>query len=166
MDLVVYASGVLNDGPENEYLTDRDRQTIAINFTGAVAWLNEAAMRFEQVKGGTIMGISSVAGDRGRRGNPMYNATKAALTSYLEGLRNRLARYGVTVTTIKPGFIDTDMVRGKPGLFWVISSEAAAEQMLRAAMRRTSTAYVPYRWRFVALILQHIPSFLFKRLPV
>ena len=70
-----------------------------VNLIGAVAWLNEVAQRFARARGGTIVGISSVAGDRGRRGNPAYCTSKAALTTYLEALRNRVARFGVAVVT-------------------------------------------------------------------
>ena len=85
-------------GPE-EYDTEADAETIAANFTGAVAWLNEAAPRFAKAGAGTIVGISSVAGDRGRRGNPVYGATKAALNAYLESLRNRIEYKGAFVVT-------------------------------------------------------------------
>lgn len=166
LDLIVYASGLMPTIEENEYSFQKDREMIEVNLLGAVAWLDEAAMRFERTKSGTIVGISSVAGERGRRGNPVYGSSKAALTSFLESLRNRLSRYGIHVVTIKPGFIDTDMVRGKPGLFWLISAEEAAKQILHAAKRGTNIAYVPARWRLVSCVLKSIPSFLFRRLPV
>ncbi len=166
LDLIIYASGVMQGVDEHEYSFEKDRETIEVNVLGAFAWLNEAAKRFEQLKNGTIVGISSVAGERGRRGNPAYCTSKAALTTYLESLRNRLSRFGVKVVTIKPGFIDTPMTRGKPGLFWVISAEAASKRILTAAKRGESTVYVPARWRLVTLVLKCIPSFLFRRLPV
>lgn len=172
LDLIVYASGVMPTIEENEYSFEKDREMIEVNLLGAIAWLDEAAKRFERTKRGssampgTIIGISSIAGERGRRGNPVYGSSKAALTSFLESLRNRLSRYGVRVVTIKPGFIDTDMVRGKPGLFWVISAQEAAKQILHAAKRGTNTAYIPARWRLVTGILKSIPSFLFRRLPI
>ncbi|HET6402595.1 MAG TPA: SDR family NAD(P)-dependent oxidoreductase [Candidatus Kapabacteria bacterium] len=166
LDLIVYASGVMPAIEENEYSFQKDREMIEVNLLGAISWLDEAAMRFERTKSGTIVGISSVAGERGRRGNPAYGASKAALTGFLESLRNRLSRYGVHVVTIKPGFIDTDMVSGKPGLFWVISAEDAGKQILQAAKRGTNIAYIPARWRFVTFMLKCIPSFLFRRLPI
>jgi len=172
LDLIVYASGVLPSIEENEYSFEKDREVIEVNVLGAFAWLDEAAKRFEQLKrvdrslSGTIVGISSVAGERGRRGNPAYCTSKAALTTYLESLRNRLSRYGVRVVTIKPGFIDTEMTRGKPGLFWVVSAEDAAKQILDAARRGTHTAYIPARWRLVSFLLKCIPSVIFRRLPV
>src|SRR5207253_11293467 len=127
------------------------------------AWLNEAARRFERAGEGTIVGISSIAGDRGRRGNPAYGASKAALDHFLEALRNRLSQRGVTVVTIKPGFVDTDLTRGMPGLFWLISADEAARRILAAARGGSVTPYVPARSRFVGLIIRSSPSFLFRR---
>lgn len=166
LDLVIYNSGVLHSVDEHEYSFAKDREMIEVNVLGAFAWLDEVAKRFAQTKSGTIVGVSSVAGDRGRRGNPAYGTSKAALTTYLESLRNRLSRFGVRVVTIKPGFIDTDMTRGKPGLFWLITPEEAAKEILEAAKKGTHTKYVPGRWRIVATILKLIPSFIFRRLPV
>ena len=166
LDLIIYSSGVMPMMDEHEYNFEKDREIIDVNVLGAFAWLGEAAKRFEQLKGGTVMGISSVAGERGRRGNPAYCTSKAALTTYLESLRNRLSRYGVKVVTIKPGFIDTEMTRGKPGMFWVVPTDVAAARMLRAARHGAGTVYVPSRWRYVTFVLKCIPSFVFRRLPV
>jgi decaprenylphospho-beta-D-erythro-pentofuranosid-2-ulose 2-reductase len=172
LDLVIYSSGVMPTMDEHEYNFEKDRETIEVNVLGAFAWLNEAAKRFEQLKGaspatrGTIIGISSVAGERGRRGNPAYCTSKAAFSTYLESLRNRLSRFGVKVITIKPGFIDTPMTRGKPGLFWVISAETAAKRILSLAQGIANTVYVPSRWRYVSFLLKCIPSFIFSRLPI
>lgn len=166
LDLVIYNSGVMYSMEENEFNFAKDREMIEVNITAAFAWLGETAKRFQQTKSGTIVGISSIAGDRGRRGNPGYGTTKAALTTYLESLRNRLSKYGVRVVTIKPGFIDTAMTRGKAGLFWVISAEKAAKLILDAARKGKTTVYVPGRWRLVSMIVKSIPSFIFKHLPV
>jgi NAD(P)-dependent dehydrogenase (short-subunit alcohol dehydrogenase family) len=96
LDLIVYAAGVMPAIAESEYDFAKDRQMIEVNLLGAMAWFNLAAAHFEAQRAGKIIGISSIAGERGRRGNPAYCTSKAALTSYLEGLRNRLGRYGST----------------------------------------------------------------------
>ncbi len=166
LDLVIYAAGVMPAVAEDEYNTAKDRQMIEVNLVGAVAWLNPVAERMANLGRGTIVGIGSVAGDRGRSGNPVYCTSKAALHAYLEALRNRLARAGVKVVTIKPGFIDTAMTRGKDGLFWVISADRAAEIILDKVRRGTVTAYVPARWRMVMAIIRSIPSFIFSRLGI
>jgi len=166
LDLVIYAAGVQPRVAADEYDTDKDRLIVEVNVIGAMAWLNEAARRFERAGAGTIVGISSIAADRGRRGNPAYGASKAALDHFLEALRNRLSQRGVTVVTIKPGFVDTDLTRGMPGLFWLISPDQAAERILAAARRGPATVYVPRRWRLVGLIIRSIPSFLFRKLKI
>jgi decaprenylphospho-beta-D-erythro-pentofuranosid-2-ulose 2-reductase len=164
LDLIVYAAGVMPRLHEQEYSFDKDRQVIEVNVLGAVAWLNEAAERFRQAGAGTIVGISSVAGDRGRRGYPVYNASKAALDTYLEALRNRLARHGVTVVTVKPGPVATPMSAGMDRLPFVIPAEEAARQTLAAARRGVRVAYVPGRWRPIMFVVRNIPSAIFRRL--
>lgn len=165
VDTLVYAAGVMPGVEEGEYSFEKDRAMITVNVLGAMAWMNLAAARFEAARSGTLIGISSIAGERGRRGNPGYCTSKAALTTYLESLRNRCSRYGVNVVTIKPGFVDTAMTRGMKGLFWVISADEAARRTLAIAQRgRSSAGFVPARWSLVALIVRMLPSFIFKRL--
>lgn len=166
LDLIVYVAGSMPRVAPQEYPTEADRDTIEINFIGAVAWLNEAATRFTRAGEGTIVGISSVAGDRGRRGNPVYGATKAALATYLESLRNRLTVRGVTVTTVKPGYVQTALVAGLalPRIFPVVSPEVAAREILIAAAAGKGTVYVPSWWRFVMLVIRAMPSSIMRRL--
>ncbi len=166
LDLIIYASGVMPRVEDDEYNMDKDRTIVEVNVLGAVAWLNEAAQRFARAGGGTIVGISSVAGDRGRRGNPVYCASKAALNTYLEALRNRVGRYGVGVVTVKPGPVDTPMTKGLDKLPMLISAQEAARQILEAARKRKHTAYIPWKWRPIMSILRGIPSFIFKKLNI
>jgi short-subunit dehydrogenase len=166
LDVIFYAAGIMPKVAEDEYDSEKDAAIMEINTIGAMAWLNQAAARFERTKRGTIVGISSIAGDRGRRGNPAYCTSKAALDTYLESLRNRLGRFGVKVTTIKPGFIDTEMTRGLPGLIWLISADRAAELIIAAARAGRNSAYIPGRWRFVGLVVRSIPSFIFRKLSI
>jgi decaprenylphospho-beta-D-erythro-pentofuranosid-2-ulose 2-reductase len=168
VDLVVYAAGILPEQPNDAYDTTMDEQIIAINFTGAVAWLNAAAARFARTRDGTIIGIGSVAGDRGRRGNPIYGATKAALAAYLESLRNRLAVRGVTVVTVKPGYVATQMIAGAktPRFLPVIPPEQAAREILAAAARGGVVAYVPPVWGTIMRVIRAIPSRVFRGLNV
>lgn len=166
LDLVVYVAGAMPRVGPQEYPTEVDRDVIDTNFTGAVAWLNEAATRFSRAGEGTIVGISSVAGDRGRRGNPVYGATKAALATYLESLRNRLAVRGVTVTTVKPGYVRTDLLEGLalPGFFPVLDPKEAARQTLAGAAAGKGTVYTPPWWRFVMLAVRAVPPRVMQRL--
>ncbi len=164
LDLIVYAAGVMPRITDETYDTSLDAVTISANLTGAVAWLNPAAERFGRAGAGTIVGIGSVAGDRGRRGNPVYCAVKAGLATYLEALRNRVGRLGVAVVTIKPGPVDTPMTQGLTKLPMLISVEQAAEGILRAAAARKSVVYLPGKWRLVMWVVRSIPSFIFKKL--
>ena len=164
LDLVVYVAGAQPAVDLNEYNFEKDKLMIEVNLLGAIAWLNEAAARFQRTGGGHITAVSSIAGDRGRVGAPVYNTSKAGLNTYLEALRNRLSGHGVTVTTIKPGFVDTVLLANAAKTFWVISPEEAAQAIVQAVQKRKQTVYVPARWGLVGLIIRHIPSFIFRRL--
>lgn len=164
LDLVIYAAAVQFAVGPTEYDFARDAEMIRVNLLGAIAWLNEAAMRFERARSGHIVGISSIAGERGRVGNPAYSTSKAGLNTYLEALRNRLTRRGVTVTTVKPGFVDTRLLANAGKTFWVISPEDAAAQIFRTIELGRQEAYIPARWGIVALIVRLLPSTLFRRM--
>ncbi len=165
IDGLIYAAGVMPKIEESEYAFEKDRAMVTVNLLGAMAWMNQAAARFEAARNGTILGISSIAGERGRRGNPAYCATKGALSTYLESLRNRCSRYGVNVVTIKPGFVDTAMTRGMKGLFWLISADKAAKTALALARKgKSAAAFVPSRWALVAFVVRNLPSFIFRKL--
>ncbi len=162
LDLIAYVAGIQPAMAANEYNFEKDAAMIQVNLLGAIAWLNQAAIRFDRARRGHIVGVSSIAGDRGRVGSPVYNTSKAGLNTYLEALRNRLSRRGVTVTTIKPGFTDTKLLANAAKTFWVISPEDAADQIYLAILRKRGTIYVPRRWGLVGLIIRHIPSSIFR----
>lgn len=168
VDLVVFAAGIMPSVGETEYTFAKDRAILETNLVGAFAWLAVAALRMESARRGTIVGVSSVAGDRGRRGNPAYAASKAALTTFLESLRNRLSRHGVTVCTVRPGFVATPMTAGlnlPPRM--TVSAETAARLILEAARKKRGVdVYVPSRWRLVMFVIRHIPSFVFRRMSI
>jgi short-subunit dehydrogenase len=166
LDLIVFMAGVnYPPGGIDKYNFENDRKMIEINVIGAMAWLNPVAAMFQSAKMGQIVGISSVAGDRGRVGNPGYNTSKAALSTYLEALRNRLTRYGVNVLTVKPGFVNTEMVKAaQGGTPLIIEPEQAANEIYKAMKKRKQMIYTPSIWRWIMLIIQHIPSIIFRRL--
>jgi decaprenylphospho-beta-D-erythro-pentofuranosid-2-ulose 2-reductase len=165
LDLIVFMAGVNHPPGLNNYNFDGDRKMIEVNLIGAMAWLNPVAEMFQNAKAGQIVGISSVAGDRGRVGNPGYNTSKAGLTTYLEALRNRLTRHGVNVLTVKPGFVRTEMVKAaQGGTPFMIEPEKAADDIYKAMRKRRQVIYTPFLWRYIMLIIQHIPSAIFRRL--
>ncbi len=136
-----------------------------VNLLGVMSILEIAGRDLEDRKEGFIAVISSVAGDRGRQSNYFYGTAKAGLSAYLQGLRNRLYPAGVTVTTLKPGFMDTPMTQGMdlPKLL-VTSPEVAAVKMVRAIEKKKNTAYIPAYWRIIMILICSIPEALFKRL--
>lgn len=140
--------------------------TIQDGFTGPIQFLHAFAPLMEERESGTVVGIASVAGDRGRIGNYVYGATKAGFATYLSGLRNRLTRKGGHVLTVKPGFVDTAMTWGLDGLFLVASPEMVADTIWKAVEKRRNTIYVPFFWRYIMLIIMHIPEFIFKKMSI
>jgi decaprenylphospho-beta-D-erythro-pentofuranosid-2-ulose 2-reductase len=140
------------------------RQILDTNLLGAVSILSLFAAYFEGKRDGFLCAISSVAGDRGRRSNYIYGAAKAGLTVFLQGLRNRLSRSGVRVVTIKPGFVDTPMTYGRPGLFLVASPEKAGKRIVEAVLQGKDESYVPGFWRPVMFLVRSIPERIFKRM--
>lgn len=166
LDLVVFVAGVnYPPGGVDKYDFENDRRMVEVNLMGAMAWLSPAAELFQSARSGQIVGIGSVAGDRGRVGNPGYNTSKAGLATYLEALRNRLARHGVNVLTVKPGFVRTEMLKAAQGPTpFTVSPEKAVEDIWNAMRRRKQLIYTPAIWRWIMLAIQHTPSFIFRRL--
>ncbi len=166
LDLFVYCAGVLFPNDPTTYRANEDLFTLQINLLGAAAWISPVAQHFQQNRAGHIVGIGSIAGDRGRRGMPAYTASKAGLHTYLEGMRTRLWRDGVTVTTIKLGQVETDMLKSADRRRSPISADRAAELIWHAIEQRQQTVYVPSWWRLIGLSIQHLPSFIFRRLNI
>ena len=166
LDLVVFVAGVnYPPGGMEKYNFENDRAMIEVNLIGALAWLNPVAEMFQSAQAGQIVGVGSVAGDRGRVGNPGYNTSKAGLATYLEALRNRLTRRGVNVLTVKPGFVQTEMIKAAQGPTpFMIAPEKAADDIWKAMQKRKQMIYTPSIWRWIMLAIQHTPSFIFRRL--
>ncbi len=166
LDLVVFVAGVnFPPGGIDKYDFENDRRMIEVNLIGAMAWLSPVAEMFQSAKTGQIVGIGSVAGDRGRVGNPGYNTSKAGLATYLEALRNRLTRYGVNVLTVKPGFVQTEMLKAAQGATpFAIPVEKAVEDIWSAMKKRRQVVYTASIWRWIMLAIQHTPSFIFRKL--
>jgi len=160
---VLLASGYMGDPLAAREFESASR-VIAINFTGAASILGLCADYMEQSKQGFIIGITSVAGDRGRQSNYVYGAAKGGLSLFLQGLRNRLYPAGVQVLTVKPGFVDTAMTFGMPGLFLVASPTDIGERIVKSLEGRKNVVYLPWFWRYIMLIIRSIPETLFKRL--
>ncbi|MEZ5359397.1 MAG: SDR family oxidoreductase [Candidatus Zixiibacteriota bacterium] len=166
MDVVLIAHGVLGVQDDCQKNFAEAKNVFDANFTSAASLLTLLANKFEAQKAGTIAVISSVAGDRGRKSNYVYGASKAAKTVFTDGLRGRLLPSGVNVLTIKPGFVDTPMTKDfKKGLLWA-SADGIAKGIVKAIDKKKDIAYLPFFWYWIMCIIKHIPERIFKKLSI
>lgn len=159
----VLCFGLLGDQAEATASPEAARRIVETNFLGAVTLLTPLANRFEQQRHGFLAALGSVAGDRGRQSNYVYGAAKGGLALFLQGLRQRLTRSGVTVTTIKPGFVDTRMTWGLPGMFLVADPAAVGETAVKAILAGQPIRYVPWFWRWIMMVIRMVPERVFMR---
>lgn len=163
LDVVLVAHGVLGDQKAAERSFEVTHRDLTTNFLSVVALLTPVANRFEARRSGVICVISSVAGDRGRQSNYVYGTAKAGVSTYLQGLRNRLHPAGVAVVTVKPGFVDTPMTAHlKKGLLFA-SAEKVAKGIVGSIRKRKDVVYLPWFWRPIMFIIRHVPEPIFKR---
>jgi short-subunit dehydrogenase len=164
IDLVLVAHGVLPDPALCRSDPAAADLALRTNFVAPALLLEAAAGRLAAQGSGILAAISSVAGDRGRQSNYLYGASKAGLSTFLQGLRNRLFPAGVHVLTVKPGFVDTPMTEGIPKNALFTTPGVVAAAILRAAERRRDEIYVPGFWRAIMWIIRSVPERVFKRL--
>lgn len=162
---IFVAHGTLPDQAACEQDFALAQREFTTNATSVMSLVTEAANYFQPKRSGTIAVISSVAGDRGRQSNYLYGSAKAAVSTFLQGARNRLAKHNVHVMTIKPGFVDTPMTDGmdKSGFLWA-QPDDVAECILNGIDKKRNILYVPWFWRLIMLIISNIPEFIFKKL--
>lgn len=164
LQIVLLAHGVLGDPQQTAQDARAAGDVLWTNLLAPVSLLTHAAQRMEEQRSGCLVALSSVAGDRGRASNAVYGASKAGLTAFLSGLRNRLSRTGVRVVTVKPGFVDTPMTAHVPKNPLFASPERVARDVVRAVDRGRDVVYTPWWWRLVMLVVKLIPERIFKRL--
>jgi short-subunit dehydrogenase len=164
-DVVICVFGYLGDQEVASSHFNEAAKVIDSNYKGAVSILNIVAQDFEKRKQGIVVGVSSVAGERGRQSNYIYGSAKAAFSVYLDGLRNRLFKAGAHVVSVKPGFVNTKMTQHLqlPPLLTAQPYEVA-KAIFKACKKRRNTIYVRWMWRYIMLIIKNIPEFIFKRL--
>ena len=164
LDTILIAHGTLSDQKACEASFEETLEELQTNCLSVISLLTLVANRFEEQKHGTIAVISSVAGDRGRQSNYVYGTAKAAVSTFLQGLRNRLYRSGVTVITIKPGFVDSPMTADfRKGPLWV-SPENVGRGIYRAIHRKSNVIYLPWFWKFIMVGIRLMPERLFKKM--
>ncbi len=164
IDIVLIAYGSLPDQKAMEKSAADTIVACNTNAISVISFLTILANRFEESKCGTIAVITSVAGDRGRQSNYVYGASKAMVSVFLQGLRNRLYHSKVNVLDIKPGFVDTPMTAHiqKGGPLWAQPNEVAKD-IVKAIEKKKDILYTPFFWRYIMLIICSIPECLFKR---
>ena len=165
-ELLFCATGYLGEGTQEGLYDDKNTQRIIdINYAKLVPVINYFAEKMERKRSGTIIGLSSVAGDRGRQSNFIYGSAKAAFTAYLSGLRNYLFDKKVHVLTIKPGFMATKMTEGLPlNPKLTATPKQAANSIYKAYKKQKNVAYVLPIWWIIMTIIKNIPEFIFKKL--
>lgn len=165
--------GILNAGvftgsmPEQSEI-DADPSLIAgvivDSHTGPAEFLQLLAPMLEERESGTVVGVGSVAGDRGRIGNYVYGSSKAGFEAYLSGLRNRLGRSGAHVVTVKPGMIDTAMTWHLDKLMFPGTPDSVANDIAKGIKKKRNVVYTPWIWRYIMLVIRHIPEPIFKKM--
>ncbi len=161
---VIIAFGVMFDQKSTQDSIKLIELTVETNFLGSITILETIAKDFEARKEGFIVGISSVAGERGRQSNYIYGSTKGAFSIYLEGLRHRLYKSNVRVITVKPGFVNTKMTENLKLPFILTASPVyVAKKIFYAVEKNKKTVYIKSIWRYIMLTIKLIPDFLFNR---
>jgi short-subunit dehydrogenase len=165
--LIAYVAGIMPQGKDGAWTFEEERAMVETNLLGAMRWLDLAAESFVRAGEGVIVGVSSVAGDRGRRGNSAYMASKAGLSTYLESLRYRLRGTGVRVVTIKPGYVATPMTADlKLPQALTITPERVAKRIAQAAPKSSGVVYVPGYWAPIMWGIRQLPAAAMVRLPI
>lgn len=167
LDILLLAYGLLGDQAELEREPAAVAQLIQTNFASAVAWCLATAAILEKQRAGALLVIGSVAGDRGRRSNFIYGATKGGLARLVEGIAHKLAPLGARAVSIKPGFVDTPMTAAfeKKGLLWAKPDQVAAI-IATASEKRGAIVYAPWFWRPVMLIIRLMPAIVLNKLNI
>lgn len=164
IDIVLVSHGLLGDHKQCQDSFAQAETVLKTNFLSTVSILTDIANYFEKKRAGTIAVISSIAGDRGRRSNYIYGASKGGLSIFLEGLWHRLVTKRVHVVNIKPGFVDTPMTANfkKGPLF--STPESVAKKAYKAIKDKKPVVYTPFFWFPIMTIIRLIPNIIFKRL--
>lgn len=164
LDVAYLAHGILGDQARAEQEFNAAAHILHTNFMAPVSLVTWLANFFVQRRSGVIAVLSSVAGDRGRKSNYVYGSSKAGLSAFLAGLRNRVDREGVTILTIKPGPTKTAMTAGMKGAEKFADVNAVARSIVAAIDKRKDNLYVPFQWQPIMFVIRHIPERVFKKL--
>ena len=164
MDIIILNSGISNY-PASSIIT-MEQEIVDVNVSGFIQLFGEAFQYFRNKGHGQIVGISSIAALFGSSRAAPYSASKAFISTYMQAYRQRCnnADYNITITDVKPGFVKSEMTKGKKGMFWVAETEKAVKQMLKDIEKKKSYSYVTRRWRLVAWLLKLTPNWVLDRI--
>lgn len=164
-DVAICVFGYLGEQRDAEKDESEMLKILGTNYTGAASILNVIANDFEDKKQGCIVGISSVAGERGRQSNYFYGSAKAGFSAYLSGLRNRMYKAGVHVVTVKPGFVYTAMTEGmKLPAPITAKPEQVAKSIYKAYKKKKNIVFTLWMWKYIMALITSIPEFMFKKM--
>ncbi len=164
MDIIILNAGISNYQGASGW--DTEKHVIDVNVTGFSSLANFSFTYFEEQRHGHIVGISSIASLFGHGLSAVYNASKTFVSIYLQGYRQKAnhSSANITVTDIKPGFVQSEMIRGMKGLFWVSNTDKSARQIANAIDKKKNHAYITRRWRLVAWLIKLTPNWFFDRM--
>ena len=163
VDLIVISAGTGSIDPDLPW--NKEKETIEVNVSGFTAMANVSIHHFIKQGYGHLVGISSIAALRGGADAPAYNASKAFVSNYLQGLRYKVNKSDlpISITDVQPGFVDTAMAEGEK-MFWVASPQEAAAQIYKAIKSKKNHAYITRRWRIIAWLMKYLPDFIYIKL--
>lgn len=164
MDIIVLNAGI-SSHPASSIIS-MEQEVIDVNVSGFVQLFGEAFQYFKKKGKGQIVGVSSIAGLFGSSRAAPYSASKAFISTYMQAYRQRCnnAKYDITITDVKPGFVKSELIEGKKGLFWVAETDKAVKQMLSDIEKKKSYSYITRRWRFVAWLIKLTPNWVIDRI--
>lgn len=164
MDIIVLNAGISNY-PASSIIA-MEQEIVDVNVSGFIQLFGEAFQYFRNRGHGQIVGVSSIAALFGSSRAAPYSASKAFISTYMQAYRQRCnnASYDITITDVKPGFVKSEMIEGKKGLFWVAETDKAVKQMLKDIEKKKSYSYVTRRWRLVAWLLKLTPNWVLDRI--
>jgi decaprenylphospho-beta-D-erythro-pentofuranosid-2-ulose 2-reductase len=163
-DTVIVTAGLFATQDRLENDIEFTRRLLVVNYAHTVVFCEHARKRLLASGGGTICAFSSVAGDRGRKPVVLYGSSKAGLSAYLEGLDHKYRSAGLKAITIKPGFVKTGMTEGLPVPPFAGTPEQVAGDVLRAIQKGSPVVYTPFMWRWVMLVIRHLPRFVMRKI--